>query len=149
VRERIPTVERASSLPGVPVPRLVLVWRAEAGKVSYLLRLPRTLGSTLSTLEDKETGYANQHRNPVAGARDSDPRAISGLREAVRRTANSLLVEVAGIEPASFGTSPGLLRAQPAVVFSAPAVSQASRRRAQSLFGVPFIPATGLNGGSS
>ena len=58
-------------------------------------------------------------------------------------------VEVAGIEPASFGTSPGLLRAQPAVVFSAPAVSQASRRRAQSLLGVPLIPATGLNGGSS
>jgi len=25
------------------------------------------------------------------------------------------LVEVAGIEPASFGTSPGLLRAQPAL----------------------------------
>jgi len=42
-------------------------------------------------------------------------------------------LEVAGIEPASFSTSPGLLRAQPAVVFSAPAVSQASRRQAQSL----------------
>jgi hypothetical protein len=37
-------------------------------------------------------------------------------------------VEVAGIEPASFGTSPGLLRAQPALAFSAPAVLQASRR---------------------
>jgi len=58
-------------------------------------------------------------------------------------------VEVAGIEPASFSTSPGLLRAQPAVVFSAPAVTQASRRRAQSLLGVPLSPATGLSGGSS
>jgi site-specific DNA recombinase len=43
------------------------------------------------------------------------------------------LVEVAGIEPASFSTSPRLLRVQPAVLFSAPAVTQASCRRAQSL----------------
>jgi len=35
-------------------------------------------------------------------------------------------VEVAGIEPASFGDEPGLLRAQPAALFSAPAVTQAS-----------------------
>jgi hypothetical protein len=35
------------------------------------------------------------------------------------------------------------------VFFSAPAVTQASRRRAQSLFDVPFSPATGLSGGSS
>ncbi len=38
------------------------------------------------------------------------------------------MVEVAGIEPASFSTSPGLLRAQSAVFFSAPAVTQTSRR---------------------
>ncbi len=31
-------------------------------------------------------------------------------------------VEVAGIEPASFGTSPGLLRAQPALAFLSPGV---------------------------
>jgi len=35
-------------------------------------------------------------------------------------------LEVAGIEPASFGGSSRLLRAQPAAVFSAPAISQAS-----------------------
>jgi len=35
------------------------------------------------------------------------------------------------------------------LLFSAPAVLQASRRRAQSLFGVPLSPATGLGGGSS
>jgi len=35
---------------------------------------------------------------------------------------------VAGIEPASFGGSSRLLRAQPAVVFSAPAVAQAPCR---------------------
>src|SRR3954454_2325529 len=37
------------------------------------------------------------------------------------------VVEVAGIEPASFGGSSRLLRVQPAAVFSAPAVSQARR----------------------
>lgn len=55
-------------------------------------------------------------------------------------------VEVAGIEPASFGRQSVILRAQPAVVFSAPAVTQASCRRAQSLFGVPISPATELIG---
>ena len=65
------------------------------------------------------------------------------------RRSSGDLVEVAGIEPASFGTSPGLLRAQPALLFSAPAVTQASHRRAQSLLGVPLSPATGLSGGSS
>src|SRR6476620_4327329 len=58
-------------------------------------------------------------------------------------------VEVAGIEPASFGIGPGLLRAQPAVGFSAPAVTQASCRRAQSLLGFPAVPATGTSGGAS
>ena len=58
-------------------------------------------------------------------------------------------VEVAGIEPASFSTSPGLLRAQPASLFSAPGVLQAGPRRAQSLLDVPLSPATGPGGGSS
>jgi site-specific DNA recombinase len=58
-------------------------------------------------------------------------------------------VEVAGIEPASFGIEAGLLRAQPAVLFSAPAITQASRRRAQPLFGFPTGPAAGPAGGVS
>jgi hypothetical protein len=58
-------------------------------------------------------------------------------------------VEVAGIEPASFACVPGLLRAQPAVLFSAPAVTQASCRRAQLLSGVPIVPAAGAIGGAS
>src|SRR5665213_80225 len=37
-------------------------------------------------------------------------------------------VEVPGIEPGSFGTKPGLLRAEPALSFSAPTVTQACRR---------------------
>ena len=53
------------------------------------------------------------------------------------------MVEVAGIEPASFVVHTGILRVQPAVIFSAPAVTQASCRRAQSLFGVPAGPVTG------
>jgi hypothetical protein len=65
------------------------------------------------------------------------------------RSDSGTRVEVAGIEPASFSTSPGLLRAQPAVLFSAPAVTQASCRRAQPLLVVPSSPAAGLNGRSS
>ena len=60
-----------------------------------------------------------------------------------------VMVEVAGIEPASFDTKAGLLRAQPAVLFSAPAITQASRRRAQPLFGFPTGPAAGPAGGVS
>jgi site-specific DNA recombinase len=52
-------------------------------------------------------------------------------------SSKAILVEVAGIEPASFGEQSGLLRAQRAVVFSAPPVTHASRCRAQSLLGFP------------
>ena len=41
-------------------------------------------------------------------------------------------MEVAGIEPASDDEVPGILRVQPAVIFSAPTVTQASRGQAQS-----------------
>ena len=54
------------------------------------------------------------------------------------------IVEVRGIEPLSFGTFPVLLRAQPALLFSAPAITQARRRRAQSLFDFLACPVTGL-----
>ena len=64
-------------------------------------------------------------------------------------SSKAAMVEVAGIEPASFGIDTGLLRAEPAVVFSAPAVTQASCRRAQSLLGFPDVPATGASGGAS
>src|SRR6266852_9357286 len=111
-------------------------------------------------------GPASTGTAPATGAPDTTapPAAASGstptrlLRRARQLTplgqepgfrALNNLVEVAGIEPASFRTSPGLLRAQPAVLFSAPAVTQASRRRAQSLLDVPISPATGLTGGSS
>src|SRR2546423_12520864 len=91
----------------------------------------------------------------TGGSGGSSPRTTSRANaKAAPRNGGPLssvsrLVEVAGIEPASFGTSPGLLRAQPASLFSAPAVLQASRRRAQSLLDVPLIPATGLSGRSS
>lgn len=61
-------------------------------------------------------------------------------------SSNATWVEVAGIEPASFNPKTGLLRAQPAVLFSAPAITQASRRRAQPLFGFPIIPVAGSIG---
>ena len=65
-------------------------------------------------------------------------RALSG-----RGSSKAAMVEVAGIEPASFVGDQGLLRAQPAVIFSAPTVTQASCRRAQLLFSVPRYPVTG------
>ena len=71
-----------------------------------------------------------------------------GSADLVSADQAALMVEVAGIEPASFGYVPGLLRVQPAVLFSAPAVTQASCRRAQSLFDVPSDPVTGTSGGA-
>jgi MFS family permease len=59
-----------------------------------------------------------------------------------------VIVEAAGIEPASFSTSPGLLRAQLALLFSAPTITQARRRQAQPLFDVPPGPAAGSGGRS-
>ena len=62
---------------------------------------------------------------------------LSGRRRAdannarAPRTAYVTLLEVAGIEPASSGTSAGLLRAQLAVRFSALPVTPASQERAQ------------------
>jgi hypothetical protein len=53
-------------------------------------------------------------------------------------------VEVQGFEPWSIETFPVLLRAQPALFFSAPAITQARRRRAQSLFDFLAGPVTGL-----
>ena len=53
-------------------------------------------------------------------------------------------VEMAGIEPASNGAEPGLLRVQFAVIFSAPAITRTSRRRAQSLLDFPLHPVTGI-----
>lgn len=57
---------------------------------------------------------------------------------------NLPIVEMAGIEPASNGAKTGLLRVQSAVIFSAPAITRTSRRRAQSLFGFPLHPVTGI-----
>ncbi len=104
-------------------------------------------------------GFRRQRMDPVhheaaapAGlgvtARDeTEPGSCAdpGFIEAVERL---LRVEVAGIEPASFSTSPGLLRAQLALLFSAPAITQARRRQAQPLFDVPPSPAAGSGGGS-
>jgi site-specific DNA recombinase len=83
--------------------------------------------------------WASLHQN----AKKRPTRTLASSDEGSSKTHQ---VEVAGVEPASFSTSPGLLRAQPALLFSAPAVMQASRRRAQSLFVVPPSPATGLGG---
>ncbi len=81
----------------------------------------------------------NSYSNPRSatthggGSEGSAPRANTAARgEADRKPASSTnqLVEVAGIEPASFGTSPGLLRVQPALV------SQPRRSRRQAADGL-------------
>ena len=77
-----------------------------------------------------------------------EPRPCAGLGSSTLRNLLLRRVEVAGIEPASFSASPGLLRAQLAVLFSAPAITQARRRQAQPLLDVPPSPAAGLGGGS-
>ena len=56
------------------------------------------------------------------------------------------VVEVAGIEPASFNSKTGLLRVEPVVLFSAPAITQARRRQAQPLFDFPIFPVAGSIG---
>ena len=54
------------------------------------------------------------------------------------------IVEMAGIEPASNGAEPGLLRVQFAALFSAPEVTRTSLRQAQPLFDFLLGPVTGL-----
>lgn len=62
------------------------------------------------------------------------------------RPEDLLIVEMAGIEPASTGAESGLLRVQFAAIFSAPVITRTSRRRAQPLFDFPSNPVTGLDG---
>ena len=77
----------------------------------------------------------------------SGPRHFANEGPASRQ---HLGVEVAGIEPASFDASPGLLRAQFALPLLGPTVhANESVWRAQSLFGVPRVPATGTRSESS
>lgn len=74
------------------------------------------------------------------GLTSADLLAVSLTDEGSSKAA---LVEMAGIEPASCGAEPGLLRAQSAVLFSAPAVTRTSCRRAQPLFDFLQGPVTG------
>jgi MFS family permease len=103
-------------------------------------------------------GFRRQRMDPVhhdaaapggLGVTARDEKSPGPVRTRALLVVGRLLgVEVAGIEPASFSTSPGLLRAQLALLFSAPAIMQARRRQAQPLFGVPPSPAAGSGGGS-
>ena len=85
-----------------------------------------------------DENLANRRRRPLRPPNlipvTSDTECLEMLR----------IVEMRGFEPLSFGTFPVLLRAQPALLFSAPAITQARRRRAQSLFDFLACPVTGL-----
>jgi site-specific DNA recombinase len=56
----------------------------------------------------------------------ADTTALLNIALAGECSSSAVVVEVAGIEPASSGTEPGLLRAEPAACFSAPSDTQAS-----------------------
>ncbi len=115
---------------------------AEAERAAY--RWSGTLVSTSGPYNTDNPDLSDGAAWPDLAGADLLAATLGG-----RGSSKTALVEVAGIEPASFSTSPGLLRAQPALLFSAPAVTQASHRQAQSLFDVPTSPATGLSGESS
>ena len=79
-------------------------------------------------------------RDPSSPPRGNSSRFPSQLHTKKAPCPNrgkAFFVEVPGIEPGSFGTGAELLRAQPAALFLAPTITQASRRQAQSLFDVP------------
>ena len=99
-------------------------------------------------LRARRTYSRKRQRSALSGAPLSRMTSADLLATALAGVGSSkaAMVEVAGIEPASFGCVTGLLRAQPAVLFSAPAVTQASCRRAQLLLGVPIAPAAGSIG---
>lgn len=123
---------------------LLLTVRAATGDAHPYL--PRALR------EYRPTVYAIGRPIPAATPRNQGPPVRSGnrtkkinaptwtspIRSTIRshssylfaqvRASLRIVVEVAGIEPASSGTEPGLLRAEPATCFSAPADTQASRR---------------------
>ena len=94
--------------------------------------------------ENESRGSVLTDAAPAWDELDDAALLLVGLSDA--GWSKAALVEVAGIEPASFGEQSGLLRAQRAVVFSAPPVTHASRCRAQSLCDVPYSPVTGKIG---
>jgi len=84
-------------------------------------------------------------RDPSSPPRGNSSRFPSQLHTKKAPCPNmgkAFFVEVPGIEPGSFGTGTELLRAQPAALFLAPTITQASRRQAQSLLVVPHHRAT-------
>ena len=75
--------------------------------------------------------------SPPRGDSSRFPRQLHTKKAPCPNMGKAFFVEVPGIEPGSFGTGAELLRAQPAALFLAPTITQASRRQAQSLFDVP------------
>ena len=83
-------------------------------------------------------------QHPGAGASGQLTWVRHDERPGRRPGRSSIVVEVAGIEPASVGAEPGLLRAQPAVAFLSPGdLAGESPSRAQSLLMSPRAPRPG------
>jgi hypothetical protein len=71
-----------------------------------------------------------------------NPPALTGLAKPMVR---SMAVEYKHFRCLSlFRAESGLLRVQSASIFSAPEITRTSLRRAQSLFGFPLHPVTGI-----
>jgi len=145
--DQLPTSGALTQLPPDKLAEVLAGVGAAIDAIGGSFTMPYTTVAVTARREpvppDRAAGFSRGfQRDPPPGIND----AMTPVRKHRGRRCR---VEVAGIEPASFGTSPGLLRAQPASLFSAPAVLQAGHRRAQSLLDVPLSPATGLSGGSS
>lgn len=97
-------------------------------------------------LQTRLRGGGESRRSPSVSSSRFPAISSQTKKEFGGTTPNSFLVEVAGIEPASFAAHWGLLRAQSAQCFSPPAFTQTRCRRGQSLFVVPQTPATGVIG---
>ena len=119
-------------LPGQPKPTRMNVhrmWRKEMDQLLGMLHRPA------------------RSPDPAPGTTKARPlesdRALAYMGRGEPDIRFSSTVEMAGIEPASNGAKTGLLRVQFAAIFSAPAITRTSRRRAQSLFDFLLDPVTG------
>jgi site-specific DNA recombinase len=90
---------------------------------------PEQIKQALAALVDRVEITPDRHARPFfrvpSETNRPGPRVARANRTPVRIGLHQ--VEVRGVEPLCFGGSSRLLRAQPAAVFSAPAISQASR----------------------
>ena len=103
--------------------RFMTAGSVDDGKSTLIGRLLYDSKQILDDLIDRVEISPDKHAQPYFRIPDNTkPRPPRAGASATPVGIGSQDVEVAGIEPASFGTSPGLLRAEPALVFLSPGV---------------------------